>query len=266
MNTVLKYPGAKSALADWIIDFFPEHHSYLEPFMGSLAVLIKKPRSNIETANDLDGEVVNLFECIRNDPEKLATEIYFTPYARQIYEEAYALVPPDDRYQRARNFFIQCNMGHGFRTNGEKVGWKNDVQGRERAYAMKQWNALPEDIIRVAERLKGVQIDNRPAEELIPRFNHSNVLIYADPPYMLETRHGKQYRCEMDDRQHETLLEVLKAHKGPVLLSGYETDLYSDMLRGWHKEYKTSYSQVMSKKIEVLYMNFEPVRQMELAT
>lgn len=261
MKAVLKYPGAKWGLSDWIIDFFPEHHSYLEPFFGSGAILFKKDRSNIETVNDLDGEVVNLFECIRDDPEKLATEIYLTPYARQIYEKSYLAVPDSNKFQRARNFYIRCNMGHGFRTTGEKVGWKNDVQGRERAYALKQWNDLPEQIMLAAERLKGVQIDNRPAEELIPRFNYESVLIYADPPYMLETRHGKQYRCEMDKKQHEILLEILKAHKGPVILSGYETDTYSDILGGWHQEYKDSYTQVMSKKREVLYMNFEPQKQ-----
>lgn len=261
-KAVLKYPGSKWRLADWIIDFFPKHHSYLEPFFGSGAILFSKERSNIETVNDLDGEVVNLFECIRKDPEKLAHEIYFTPYARQVYEDSYIDGINGDNYQRARNFFIRCNMGHGFRTTGEKVGWKNDVQGRERAYALKGWNSLPEKIIATAERLKGVQIENRPAEELIPRFNFDSVLIYVDPPYMLETRHGKQYRCEMNDRQHVKLLEILKAHKGPVILSGYETDLYSDMLKDWHKEYKDSYTQGMSKKTEVLYMNFEPEKQL----
>ncbi len=77
---------------------------------------------------------MNLFEWIRNDPEKLAHEIYYIPYARQVYEDAFAS-EPEDSLQKAVNFYIRLNMGHGFRTNGEKVGWKNDVQGRERAYA-----------------------------------------------------------------------------------------------------------------------------------
>ena len=61
MNAVLKYPGSKWNLASWIINYFPEHHSYLEPFFGSGAVLFNKRRSDIETINDLDGDVVNLF-------------------------------------------------------------------------------------------------------------------------------------------------------------------------------------------------------------
>ena len=79
----MKYPGSKWGSADWIISHFPEHHSYLEPFFGSGGVFFNKPRSDIETINDLDGEVVNLFRQIRNDPERLAREIYFTPYSRE---------------------------------------------------------------------------------------------------------------------------------------------------------------------------------------
>ena len=180
----------------------------------------------------MDGNVVNLFEWIKKDPEQLAHEIYYTPYARQTYEDAFSAVP-EDGLEKAVNFYIRLNMGHGFRTNGEKVGWKNDVQGREKAYAAQDWVHLPEKIIQTAERLRGVQIENKPALDVIQRFNYKNVLIYCDPPYMLETRHGKQYRHEMDDADHEKLLGALLGHKGPVLISGYDTELYQDMLSGW---------------------------------
>lgn len=230
--------------------------------MGSGAVLFKKPKSNIETVNDLDNEVVNLFECIKSNPEWLAKEIYLTPYSRTVYENAYIL--SDEPYERALKFCIRCNMGHGFRVNGEKVGWKNDVQGRENSYAVKYWNRLPEQLMHVAERLKEVQIENRPAVELIKRFNYPNVLIYADPPYMLSTRHGKQYRHEMDNREHEELILTLKEHKGPVILSGYESDLYNNLLYDWHKETKVSFTQTMTKKTEIIWMNFKDNKQLNL--
>lgn len=263
MKAIMKYPGSKWSIARWIINFFPEHHSYMEPFAGSLAVLMNKPRSHIETVNDLDGNVVNLFRWIRDDPEKLAHEIYFTPYARRVYEDAFASEPKDS-LGKAVNFYIRLNMGHGFRTNGEKVGWKNDVQGRERAYASKDWCDLPGKIMQAAERLRGVQIDCRPAVDLIERFNYPNVLIYADPPYVLDTRHGKQYRYELDDKGQNDLLDRLLAHKGPVLLSGYDNELYNDRLKGWHREETTCYTQVCSKKREILWMNFDPGGQMSL--
>ncbi len=263
MKAVMKYPGSKWSIARWIISYFPDHHSYLDPFFGSGAVLFNKPRSHIETVNDLDGNVVNLFEWIRRDPERLAHEIYWTPYARQVYEGAFA-AEPGDSFERAVNFYIRLNQGHGFRTNGEREGWKNDVQGRERAYASQEWSHLPEKILQAAERLRGVQIECRPAVELIQRFNSTRVLVYGDPPYVLGTRHGKQYKYEMDDDGQNALLDVLLAHKGPVLLSGYDSELYNRRLVGWHREETTCYSQVGSKKKEVLWMNFEPEKQMNL--
>lgn len=263
MKSFLKYPGAKWSIADWIIRFFPEHRSYLEPFLGSGAVLSNKPPSAIETVNDMDGEIVNLFECIRRDPERLAREIYFTPYSRQIYENTYRK-KPRNRFERARQYCIRCNMGHGFRANGERTGWKNDIQGRERSYALRYWNGMPEQIIEVAERLKKVQIENRPAVELIERFNFPNVLIYADPPYLLSTRHGKQYRHEMTESDHAALLDTLKNHRGSVIISGYKSELYDDMLQGWHTAETESFTQTMTRKTEVIWANFEIQEQLTL--
>lgn len=265
VNAVIKYPGAKWSLAHWIISHFPPHHSYLEPFFGSGAVLFTKNRSAIETVNDLDGDVVNLFHWIRTDPERLAQAIYWTPYAREIYDRAWAAQYTEkDSFQRAVDFYARMMMGHGFRTTGEKVGWKNDVQGREKAYAATYWCKTPGVIFEAAERLRGVQIENKPAAELIARFNFPNVLIYADPPYLLGTRHGKQYRHEMTDAEHRDLLDVLKVHKGPVILSGYESSLYNDALHGWHRDEASAIAQTSTRRRELLWMNFEPPAQISL--
>ena len=134
----------------------------------------------------------------------------------------------------------------------------------QQAYAAADWTTLPERIITAAERLRGVQIEQRPAIDVIARYNFPNVLIYADPPYMLETRHGKQYKEEMTDEDHEVLLTLLKLHKGPAIISGYESELYNEMLKDWHKEKTFCYSQVHSKKKEMLWMNFEPEKQMSI--
>ena len=256
MKAFVKYPGSKWGLAGWIIGYFPEHHSYLEPFFGSGAVLFNKPRSHIETVNDLDGNVVNLFEWIKHDPERLAHEIYYTPYARQAYEEAFSSMP-EDGLQQAVNFCIRLNMGHGFRTNGEKVGWKNDVQGREGAYAVKYWRDLPGKIKEATERLREVQIECMPATELIKRFNYPDVFMYIDPPYLWKTRTAKQYRHEMTDADHEQLLRELLTTQAMIMISGYETDMYNDILKGWHKEQFRSHAEYGGSRIETVWMNYE---------
>ncbi len=263
MNAILKYPGSKWALADWIISYFPEHHSYLEPFLGSGAVFFTKPRSDIETINDLDGDVANLFRWIRDDPERLAHAVYCTPYSRQVYEEAHSQ-KPEDSLQQALYFYIRLQMGYGVRTN-EKNGWKNDIQGRERAYAAKDWCSLPQRLLEAAERLRGVQIEQRPAVELMKRFNYKDVLIYLDPPYLGETRKKAQYQKEMmSRREHEELLSAALEHKGPVLISGYASGLYEELLHGWRREERIAMCQSGEKRTEVLWMNFEGYRQISM--
>lgn len=260
MKAVTRYPGSKWSIANWLISFFPEHHSYLEPFFGSGAVLFNKSRSNIETINDLDGDVINLFEWIQKDPEKLAHAIYWAPYARQIYNRAFETVP-EDSLEKAVNFFIKLNMSQGARTAGGKCGWKIDIQGREKAYAANDWTHLPGKIMQAAERLRGVQIECMPAIELMERYNYPKVLIYLDPPYMIETRAGrcKQYRCDMPDTEsHEKLLTAALAHKGQVIISGYDSDLYNCMLKDWHREETACQNIRAAKTREVLWMNFEP--------
>lgn len=255
MNTLLNYPGAKWGMAKEIVALMPPHRSYLEPFFGSGAVLFNKPPSAIETVNDLDGDIVNFFKVLREQPDKLADYISMTPYAREVFNEAHENRGTSD-FERAYKFAIRSKMGHGFKTY-QKTGFKIDVYARERSYCVNCWNRLPGDLLEAAERLKEVQIEHQLALDLIRKFNHDNVLIYADPPYLLETRGGKQYRCEMTEQDHLDLLDALKQHRGTVILSGYPSEMYDRELSGWHRITRKSYNQNADQRTEVLWCNFE---------
>lgn len=255
MNALLNYPGAKWGMAQEIVALMPPHRSYLEPFFGSGAVLFNKPPSAIETINDIDGDIVNFFSVLRSQPEELSRLVSMTPYARDVFDDAHQNrgVDPLDRAYR---FAIRSKMGHGFKTY-EKTGFKVDVYARERSYCVDCWNRLPKDLLAAALRLKEVQIENRPALDLIRRFNFDNVLIYADPPYLLNTRGGKQYRYEMNEQDHMDLLVALLQHKGPVILSGYPSEMYSRELKGWTQVTRKAYNQNADQRTEVLWCNFE---------
>lgn len=242
-------------MANWIVTHMPKHKTYLEPYFGSGAVLFNKTPSPIETVNDLDDNVTNLFKLVRDFPEKLARRISTTPYSRHEYDMTFDGLVPVDEFEKARRFLVQCWQGHGFRTNGYKVGWKNDVQGREKAYALSNWYRLPDWILQTTERLRLVQIECKPAITVIERHKYSNVLIYADPPYVLGTRTAKQYKCEMTDKDHIELLETLKHHPGPVILSGYANEIYNELLRDWTKKTTPSLAEYGLKRKEVLWIN-----------
>lgn len=269
-DAVLRYPGSKWNLADRLARLIPEHHSYVEPYFGSGAVFFRKAPSAIETINDLDSDVVNLFRCIQKDSGRLARLVMTTPYAREEYERQFGGTPRElyaSDFQRAAGFLVKCWQGHGFRTDGSKVGWKRDVQGREKAYAMWDWYRLPERILETAERLRKVQIEHRPALEVIRDFNYPNVFIYLDPPYLLGARSGgrKQYRHEMTDADHEEMLETARGSRAMVMLSGYESELYDNHLKGWRKANLRGYAQGGKERREAVWMNYDPPgRQMTL--
>lgn len=254
MNALLNYPGAKWGMATEIVALMPPHRAYLEPFFGSGAVLFNKPPSAIETVNDIDGDIVNFFAVMRDYPEELARRIDLTPYSRDVFDDAHEN-RGGDPVDRAYRFAIRSKMGHGFKTY-QKTGFKIDVAGREGAYAARYWNAMPDQVRFFAARLKKVQIENRPALDLIRRFNYENVLIYADPPYLMQTRAGKQYRHEMTDQDHVELLAALQDHKGPVILSGYSSELYDRELHNWHRITRKAYNQNADQRTEVLWCNF----------
>lgn len=262
MNTLLNYPGAKWGMAPQIVSLMPRHRSYLEPFFGSGAVLFNKPPSAIETVNDIDGDIVNFFTVLREQPRELADMIALTPYARDVFNDAHENRGTDP-LDRAYRFAIRSKMSHGFKTH-QKTGFKIDVYARERSYCVSGWNRLPGDLLEAAQRLKGVQIENQPALDLIRKFNHDNVLIYADPPYLLDTRGGKQYRYEMTEQDHLELLDTLKQHTGYVILSGYPSEMYDRELQEWSRITRKSYNQNAAQRTEVLWCNFEVPRLFDL--
>lgn len=240
MTTVVKYPGAKWSMTQWIIGNFPagyEKMTYCELFFGSGAVFFNKKRSVIETINDLDSNVVNLFKIIREQPEEMARLIEFTPWAREEYRQSYEKT--GDGLEDARRFLVRMWQAIGSKTS-DITGWRNNIQ--DLSGNVDQWaTKLPARILEAAARLRHVpghqvNIENQPATKLLQRYARPYVFIYADPPYVRSTRSGRIYACEMTDQDHIDLLELLLKHPGPVLISGYDNEIYNDLLQGWHIE------------------------------
>ena len=101
---LLSYSGGKAHLAPWIISQLPEHASYCEPFCGSAAVLLQKPRAPLEILNDLNGDIANFFRVLRDHGDDLRRRVNLTPYSREVDEE-----PADDPIELARRFFHFSN-------------------------------------------------------------------------------------------------------------------------------------------------------------
>ena len=260
MKSLLKYPGAKWRIAEWIISYFPEHKVYLEPFFGSGACFFNKPPAYIETINDLDGDIVNLFTVCREYPEELTKLINLTPFSRDEFKNC--CEKSDNPIEQARRTIVRYHQSFGT-NNSSKNSWRNvQTYGGPRCATM--WNDLPQIVIQTAARLKDAQIENTDALTLIERYNNKDTLIYCDPPYLRNIRKKNMYAVEMDNEKHIQLLDILKNSKSKIILSGYDNELYNTELTEWFTAEKETTAQMGLHRTEKLWMNFQFNFQMNL--
>ena len=254
MKSLLKYPGGKWRIAEWIIGYFPEHKVYCEPFFGSGAVFFNKKPCYIETINDVDGNIVNLFKVCREHPAELAAAINLTPFSRDEFVSCYEMAV-EDPIERARRTVVRYHQSFGT-SNSCKNSWRNvQTYGGPRCATM--WNDLPGTVIECCERLKEAQIENIDAIELIRRYDSPDTLIYCDPPYLQKLRKRDMYAHEFSDSQHEELLVVLKRSKSKIILSGYDNDLYNKALSDWSTAEIETIAQMGLHRTEKIWFNFE---------
>lgn len=233
----LRYHGGKFRLAPWVMQFFPPHHRYVEPFGGAAGVLLRKPRSYAEVYNDLDGDIVNFFRVVRDEEQRtrLVEACQLTPYARDEWAQCYE--PTDEPVERARRTAVRAAMGFGSAgaTKG-RGGFRVDT-ARSYSTAMHNWADYPSSIQALGERMACVLIENRPAVEVMRQHDGPDTLHFVDPPYLPETRQitnsSRYYRHELNADEHIELLDTLKALRGFVVLSGYPSALYENHLQGW---------------------------------
>ncbi|HBY9763380.1 TPA: DNA adenine methylase [Klebsiella pneumoniae] len=241
-HPAIRYHGGKFRLAPWIIEQMPEHVCYVEPFGGAAGVLLQKPRSYSEVYNDLDGEVVNLFRVLRNPElnQRLQDACRLTPYSRD--EFLHAQEPATDSVERARRMVVRACMGFGSAAGtGGNSGFRGDSK-RKYATAAHLWERYPENLAALCQRLQGVIIENKDALSVMRAHDAETTLHYIDPPYVPETRvqGNRYYAHEMTVEGHEQLLAVARTMTGMVMISGYDAEVYNDMLSGWAKTEKAS--------------------------
>jgi DNA adenine methylase len=218
---------------------------------------MKKPRSEIEVYNDLDGEMVNLLKIARDRGEELARKLYLTPYARDEFRESFR--PSGDPLEQARRTVVRSFQGYGGScTAGEKT--KARAGSFRAAYKrgnqpQVSWVSLPENLLAINERLKGVSIENLDFRKALKRYGQEDALVYADPPYLPETRdYGADYRHELSEQDHLELAKLLHERDGPVVISGYRSGLYEELYKGWAVRELSTRCASNKKRTEVLWI------------
>lgn len=258
----MAYYGGKTRLASKIAALLPPHEHYIEPFAGSLAVLLDKKPSRMETVNDLDGLLMTFWRVLRDKPEQLTRACALTPHSRSEYLAAREASLEDlDDVERARLIWVQIAQGRGGTLR--KTGWRCYVDPAGCSSGMPQYLAGYVDrIAAAAERLHHVSLENRPALEIIEQYGgFPNCCLYVDPPYIGTSRAGGggTYRHEMrSDGEHEELLGALLNCRASVVLSAYHSKLYDRRLADWARvEIPTMTGQAKTShaRTEVIWSN-----------
>lgn len=249
---LIRHFGGKWRLAPWIIEHFPEHTLYAEPYGGAASVLLRKAPSKIEVWNDLNGELVNLFRVLqdRDQARDLLRRLRFTIWSRE--ENADSFLPVGDPVERARRYIVQnwqC-IGHGM------SGYSFRTTRFPQSNPVPSWTSYVRDFAAYINRFRQVIIESEPALDLIARYDGDDTLFYVDPPYPRDTREKKsQYEHELTDDDHRDLAAALRHAKGFVILSGYNCDLYRDLYADWYSVARKSQVNGGASKIETIWLN-----------
>ena len=253
------YYGGKTTLAPVIAGLLPAHEHYVEPFAGSLAVLLAKKPSRAETVNDLDDDLVTFWRVLRDRPEDLERVCALTPHSRSEFETSKDLACSN--LERARRVWVRLTQSRS--QSMKPTGWKFAKNPLSRTGDLSYFVNRIEPC---AARLSTVSIESRDALDVIRDYgSEPTACLYVDPPYLGSTR-ATNYRVEMTaDDAHVALADALNECKASVVLSGYDSPLYAELFDGWHRldlKAPTTLSGA-TDRIEVLWSN-RPLREPDL--
>lgn len=239
---------------------------YCEPYGGSAAVLLNREPSPVETYNDVDGDLVNFFRILRDQPDELIRKIGLTPFSREEFEEAIEAAGHGeiDPVERARHFFVRARQVRtGLAQTASSGRWANCLLTSRAgmAGAVSRWLGSVEGLSEVVQRLLRVQIENAPARNVIERYDSPETLFYCDPPYPHDSRSDHNaYGYEMSDDDHRQLAARLHSAQGKVAISGYHGPLMDELYWDWYcldAPVKNALS-VKKPRQEVLWTNYHP--------
>ncbi len=243
MKSFIPWIGGKSALAKAITSHFPESFGrYIEVFGGGGSVLFFADKhAPIEVYNDANGQLVNLFRCIKYHPDELCREIKFYLTSREMFLDIRERLkcPGFTDIQRAAMFLVLVKTSFGADAH---------------SYGCAPKSISTDSFDAIAKRLERVNIEHKDFEVLIQQYDRPDALFYCDPPYHTTERCYDERFTETD---HYRLNAVLKALKGRFILSynddNFVRELYKDFkIEGISRQNNLSSGQFK----EVIISNF----------
>jgi DNA adenine methylase len=263
---LISYFGGKYPHLKWLINKFPAGNYHFIDIMcgsGNVALNVNYP---LVTVNDVNNEIINLFNVLRDNYDEFLRALYFTPFSRaelnRIITDAINGIECT-AVERARRYFVKSQLGFG--ANGSQ----NDHYGcgfewvlhETNFYRVDNWNLKLKRLAKITARLRQFQIENRSALDLFDNVNCPGNIVYFDPPYLLSLRKSKKrYRHEVYNDFHRAIAEKVKDAKCFVAISGYDSPIYDEIFTGFYKSVDKPKRSNVGKIVtsECLWTNYNP--------
>jgi len=269
LKTLTPYYGGKfNKVGKFISQILPVHRHYIEPCGGMAGVLMLKEPSFCEVYNDIDNNIVTLFEVVR-DPalvKELTEKLHFTPYSREEWRRCRnGFRQETDLVEKARKVYVTLAMGY-LGSLGNKSFSYGGVK-YESSAARTFFNGL-ESLPVIHHRVKNLIIENQDCLVVAKKWDSKQSCFYWDNPYLKDTRKTfNDYANEMSTEQHLNTLDFVTSCKGMVIMSGYHHPLYVDALEGngFHRVDIATFSRGSrsngknydSARTECIWINFQ---------
>lgn len=239
--------GGKSLISDRLVELMPEHKLYVDVFGGAAHVLLAKEPdiSRLEVFNDKSGDIVNLFEVIRDRPLDLRERILQMPSSRKYFNKLKSLPAPKDKVERAAvYFYLVRNSFYGDPRSGWKATNKNNTA--------KTIKRIADEIYWVSERLRKVTLECMDWKYILNKYGkYEDAFLFVDPPYIIHGKKHGLYDIPFGVKENRELAKRLKELPCKVMVTHYDNKLFNSFYKGWRveqiKTYKAAGAIIASK-------------------
>lgn len=258
------YFGGKFTWVNYLYQNFPSDFTHLvDLFAGSFVVSLNYNGRVIKTANEINSDITNFFEVLRNNESDLVRLLLLTPCSETEYLNCWE--KSDDNIEQARRFYVRIRQSFfGLGAQRKNKGWHMakkhvNASGGE---TVSRWNNAIEKLHDVADVIRSnFQIINGSYSDCIDRIDHPKAFFYADPPYPEESRKSKNdYKFEFTDDDHRLLSEKLHSIEGLAMVSGYDCNLMNELYGDFYKtKFPVKKNNIRSGEVqEVIWTNYDP--------
>lgn len=232
MKSPIKWVGGKSKLLKVLIPLIPEHKGYVEVFGGAGWLLFGKDKSRWEVLNDLDNNLMNLWEVIKNNKDEFIESFDYTLVSRKTfneYKEIYKNKNYESKIQQAHILYYLLKAGVGASLpDGGGSGF-----GIAKDKSRLRLEDIEKDINEAHERLKEVTIENRDFLAVIKSFDSEDTFFFLDPPYH-NTARSSYPVGDFTEEMYELLYNGCKNMKGKFLLTINDDEFIRELFKDFN--------------------------------